>query len=76
MEAVDTVCLIGRVLERCPQGLLLCDCCTGQRVMARTDQACRFCPGDLVRVAYSGAMTRSLPPQITALEITCVCGRN
>ena len=50
MEAVDTVCLIGRVLERCPQGLLLCDCCTGQRVMVRTDQACRFCPGDLVRV--------------------------
>ena len=75
MESVDTACLIGSVLERCPQGLLVCDCCTRQRVMVHTDQAGRFCPGDLVRVEYSGAMTRSLPPQITALGITCVCGR-
>ena len=71
MESVDTACLIGSVLEHCPQGLLLCDCCTRQRVMVHTDQAGRFCPGDLVRVEYSGAMTRSLPPQITAWRITC-----
>lgn len=56
--------------------LLVLDHCTSQEVLVHSHMACRFCPGDQVCIHYSGAMTRSLPPQITAFCIRHlpVCG--
>ena len=53
--------------------LLVCDRCTQQKVLVHTDQACCFSRGELVRIQYSGMMTMSLPPQITALCISRMC---
>lgn len=49
--------------------LLVCDCETEQEVLVHTDSACCFRPCDHVCICYSGAMTRSIPPQITACRI-------
>lgn len=49
--------------------LLVLDLLTRQRVIVNTPDAQWFRPGDLVRIWYSGAMTKSIPPQITALSI-------
>lgn len=57
------------VLRVCGCGLLVCDLCTSQQVMVHTPEACRFRPGEKVCIAYSGAMTRSIPPQISASGI-------
>ena len=43
----------------------------GQEVAVNTDCACRFCPGDRVCVCHSGAMTMSIPPQISADCVKC-----
>lgn len=53
--------------------LLVCDSCTRQEVLVHTDQACCFSCGDSVKIEYSGMMSMSLPPQITALCISRVC---
>ena len=53
----------------CDCRLLVCDCATDQEVVVHTDQACCFFPGDLVWIEYSGAMTMSIPPQISAERI-------
>ena len=53
--------------------LLVCDCATRREVVVHTDQACCFCPGDQVCIRYSGAMTNSLPPQISADTVTHMC---
>ena len=45
--------------------LLVCDCATRREVVVHTDQAC--C------IRYSGAMTNSLPPQISADTVTHMC---
>lgn len=50
--------------------LLVCDCMTGQEVLVHSPDACHFCVCDRVCIHYSGAMTLSLPPQITATCIT------
>lgn len=52
--------------------LLVCDHCTRQQVLVHTDEACCFSCGDCVCIHYNGAMTMSVPPQITATCITCV----
>lgn len=52
--------------------LLVLDLATRQRVIVNTPDARFFRPGDLVRIWYSGAMTMSIPPQITALNITAL----
>lgn len=57
------------VKEVCPCHLLVCDLCQDQELFVHTDEARCFQAGDLVRIAYNGAMTRSLPPQITADSI-------
>lgn len=49
--------------------LLVCDCETEQEVLVYTGCACCFRPCDHVCVCYSGAMTMSIPPQITANNI-------
>ena len=53
--------------------LLVCDCMTGQEVLVHSPDACHFCVCDRVCIHYSGAMTLSLPPQITALNIRRIC---
>lgn len=68
----ETITMCAVVLCVRASGLLVCDCCTGQEVLVHTDRACCFSCGDLVRIEYSGIMTMSLPPQITALCITRV----
>lgn len=56
--------------------LLVRDHSTFQEVFVRSNQACCFRAGDQVRVEYNGVMTMSLPPQITATNITFLnaCG--
>ncbi|RHR08847.1 hypothetical protein DWX58_07915 [Pseudoflavonifractor sp. AF19-9AC] len=54
--------------------LMVCDCSTQQKVLVHTDQACCFSCDDRVRIVYSGMMSMSLPPQITALCISRMCG--
>lgn len=49
--------------------LLVCDLCTTQEVLVHTPKAHCFSVGDCVCIEYSGAMTMSLPPQISA---TCI----
>ena len=71
METIDGAVMLACVLERRCGALLVCDCSTGQKVLVCSDQASAFRPGDRVCIEYSGAMTRSLPPQITAWRITC-----
>ncbi len=40
-----------------------------QEVLVHTSHACRFQVGDRVKITYSGAMTMSIPPQISAHRI-------
>lgn len=64
----DTI-MIARVLHaECCQ-MLVCDCDTNQEVIVHANNACCFSRGDCVCIRFNGAMTRSLPPQISA---TCV----
>lgn len=69
-----TTCMCAVVLCMQNSSLLVCDCSTQQKVLVHTDQACCFSCGDRVRIEYSGMMTMSLPPQITALCISRMCG--
>ena len=62
-----------RVLEVNNGSLLVCDCNTSQRVLVFTTQACCFCVGDRICIEFNGVMTRSIPPQITAI---CICRVN
>ena len=57
------------ICQECGDRLLVCDCSTCQQVMVHTDQACCFSAGELVCIEYSGAMTMSLPPQVSASRI-------
>lgn len=63
------VTMEGTVLSVDCGDLLVRDCETCQEVTVLTEYACDFSAGDCVRVVYNGAMTRTLPPQITA---TCI----
>ena len=64
------------VLDIREGAILVCDHCSDQTVMVHTDLACCFCPGDQLCVEYSGAMTMSLPPQISATHIPRLCCGN
>jgi hypothetical protein len=59
----------GRVLRVQRDSLLVRDCRTGQNVQVNTNRARRFRMGQRVIIQYSGAMTMSIPPQISAEEI-------
>ena len=48
----------------------VCDQSTSQEVVVHPPCACHFRAGDQVCITYSGAMTMSIPPQITADFIT------
>lgn len=75
METATATTMTAKVLRRInPCCLLVCDCSPCREVLVHTNQACRFAPGDLVCIHYSGAMTMSIPPQITAQHICCASG--
>ncbi|PWM38415.1 MAG: hypothetical protein DBX52_07240 [Clostridiales bacterium] len=49
--------------------LLVLDLRNRQRVAVLTPDARRFRRGELVRIRYNGVMTKSIPPQISAIRI-------
>lgn len=61
-----------RVLRADRCSLLVCDLDTDQQVLVHYSRACCFSAGDCVCIEYSGMMTRSIPPQITATNIYCM----
>ena len=65
----SAVTMCATVLQVCRCELCVCDCETCQKVLVHTDCACHFRVGQQVCITYSGAMTRSDPPQITAESI-------
>ena len=65
----DVMVMNARVLEVNCCSLLVCDLCTCQQVLVHAQNACCFCPGDCVCIEFSGAMTTSIPPQISAHSI-------
>lgn len=71
MESTDnqSVTMKACILRVCPCDLLVCDLCTSQEVLVHTPQACCFREGQKVCIEYSGAMTMSIPPQISADSI-------
>ncbi|MBQ2062307.1 MAG: hypothetical protein II458_06490 [Oscillospiraceae bacterium] len=66
----NPVIMQARVLRVQRDILLVRDCRTGQNVQVNTSRARRFRAGQKVIIQYSGAMTMSIPPQISAMEIT------
>ena len=58
--------MTARVLEVRCASLLVCDCATGQQVQVNTADACCYRVGECLCIHYDGAMTTSLPPQISA----------
>ncbi len=75
-ECRESVTLNARVLRVCRCELLVCDLCGCQEVLVHTSDACRFQVGQCVSITYSGAMTMSIPPQISAECVTLLnnCG--
>ena len=67
---MDQEIMQARVLRVQRDSLLVRDCRTGQNVQVNTNRARRFRPGQRVIIQYSGAMTMSIPPQISANDIT------
>lgn len=61
--------MIATVLEVQHGSLLVRDRRTSQEVIVHVRFARNFRRGDIVSILYSGAMTRSIPPQITAIRI-------
>lgn len=58
------------VLEISDNSLLVRDSRTRQEIVVNTRCNCNFHVGDRVRILYSGAMTRSIPPQINVIQIS------
>lgn len=50
-------------------GLLVSNEANGEEVFVNTRNAGRFSPGDRIRIRFSGQMSMSIPPQITATSI-------
>lgn len=63
------------VLEVNDNRLLVRDSRTEQEVVVNTQCACRFRVDDRVKIVYNGAMTNSLPPQISSRRIFRISGR-
>lgn len=70
-EAIPAT-MLARVIGFQDGGLLACDCASHQEVLVHTNMACCYCCGDFLRIEFSGAMTMSLPPQISATRISRV----
>lgn len=69
METTAMETMTATVLQVCCCSLLVCDQCTRQEVLVHTDNACCFCVGDCICIKHSGAMTASIPPQVSACSI-------
>ena len=65
-ECREPVIMKARILRVNCCDLLVCDLCGCQEVLVHTPEACCFCAGECVCIEYSGAMTKSIPPQINA----------
>ncbi|MDE6425359.1 MAG: hypothetical protein K2K89_04370 [Ruminococcus sp.] len=63
------------VIEVNNDNLLVRDTRTGQDVIVYTPCTCRLNIGDRIRIVYSGAMTNSLPPQISSRKIFRISGQ-
>lgn len=61
--------LIGTVERVGPGRFVLRERRNGRRVVVFTRQTRCIFPGDLVSVLYNGVMTRSFPPQVTAIAV-------
>lgn len=57
------------VIRSDPDSLLVRDLSNGNEVKVWTRNARNFSPGETIRITFNGAMTRSIPPQITAISI-------
>ena len=66
---IGNVTMIATVLGCRNGSLIVRDHANSQIVVVHTPWACRFRIGDRVRIQFSGAMTLSIPPQITAINI-------
>lgn len=62
-----TMCAV--ILEISDMRLLVRDSKTDQEIAVNTRCNCNFRVGDRVIIVYNGAMTRSIPPQISAIRI-------
>ena len=73
-----TVTMNACILRVCCCELLVCDLCTCQEVLVHTENACCFQVGQRVCIEYNGAMTMSIPPQISAACVKPLnhCGCN
>lgn len=60
---------LARVLEASDDNLLVCNVRNGMEILAHVRGAGCFCVGDYVCIRFNGAMTMSIPPQITACRI-------
>lgn len=66
------VTMQGTVLQAWGTQVLIRDNSNGQEVLVNTSYSTRnLSAGDQVRIQYDGAMTASIPPQISAISI-CV----
>lgn len=77
-ESCEPMTMDARVLRANCCELLVCDLRSCQEVLVHTNSACCFRPGQCVRIQYNGAMTMSIPPQISAdcvalLSNGCCC---
>jgi len=57
------------VIQTRPRNLLVRDLETGEEVSVHFQNAARFSAKDRISITYDGKMTRSIPPQITAISI-------
>lgn len=65
----ESVIINARVLRVCRDHLLVCDLDGCQEVLVHTPKACCFRVGETVCIEHSGAMTMSIPPQVSAICI-------
>ena len=63
------VTMSARVIQVCNGDLFVRDCANGQTVQVHTPDTRRFRAGEPVCIVYNGAMTMSIPPQISASGI-------
>lgn len=62
-----TMCAV--ILEISDRRFLVRDSKTDQEIAVNTRCNCNFRVGDRIIIVYNGAMTRSIPPQISAIRI-------
>ena len=72
-SAAATTTMTARVLEVGSGFLLVCDQSTCQQVQVNTSSACCYRVGQCLSIQYDGAMTASIPPQISATSICRIC---